>query len=326
MAGNQQRPGGGGRPKKKGPSQGTGGHGRKRLEGKGPTPKAEDRVYHAAHRRKQAADRLVAKQQQQRRAPERRDRVEGVVTGRNSVLEALRAELPATTLFVASGLDSDERVAECLELAGAGGVPIRQVGRPDLDRIAGGVHQGIALEVPPYEYADPGDLLDESLRAGRTPLFIALDSVTDPHNLGAAMRSGAAFGADGVIVPARRSAGVNPTVWKVSAGAAARLPVARATNLVRTLQDFKRAGCFVVGLDAGGDTTLPEFHLAEEPLVLVLGSEGAGLGRLVRETCDVVVSIPIAARMESLNASVAMGITLYDVARRRERAAGGQAG
>lgn len=327
MAGNQRRPGGGGSPKKKGPTRGTGGHGRKRLEGKGPTPKAEDRPYHAAHQRKRAAERSEAKQDRARQAgTRRREQTDGMVTGRNSVLEALRAGIPATALYLAAGLESDERVAECLELADRLDVPLHQLSRPELDRLAGGVHQGLALEVPPYEYSDAQDLLDRSLRAGRTPLFVALDSVTDPHNLGAAMRSAAAFGADGVIVPARRSAGVTPTVWKVSAGAAARLPVARVTNLVRTLQDFKKAGCFVVGLDAGGDTSLPELHLATEPLVLVLGSEGAGLGRLVRETCDLIVGIPIADSMESLNASVAMGISLYEIARLREEAVPGRSG
>src|SRR5699024_4466904 len=134
MAGNQRRPGGGGRPKKKGPTQGTGGHGRKRLAGKGPTPKAEDRVYHVAHKRKQAAERAAAKQGQQRQtAGRQRERSEGIVTGRNSVLEALRAGIPATTLYLAAGLETDARVSEALELADSQHVPLRQLSRPELD-------------------------------------------------------------------------------------------------------------------------------------------------------------------------------------------------
>ena len=142
---------------------------------------------------------------------------------------------------------------------------------------------------------------------------MALDQVTDPHNLGAVLRSAGAFAADGVIIPERRSAGVTTTAWKVSAGAAARVPVARATNLVRTLQDCKAAGFFVVGLDGGSEVSIRGLELADQPLVLVTGAEGAGLSRLVRETCDLVVSIPISSAVESLNAAVATGIALYEV-------------
>ena len=147
--------------------------------------------------------------------------------------------------------------------------------------------------------------------------MVALDGVTDPRNLGAVVRSVAAFGGHGVVVPERRSAGMTAAAWKVSAGAAARVPVARASNLTRALEDLKASGCFVVGLDTGGDVALPDLELAGEPLVLVVGSEGKGLSRLVREACDAVVSIPMAGRVESLNAGVAAGVALYEVARRR---------
>jgi len=141
--------------------------------------------------------------------------------------------------------------------------------------------------------------------------------VTDPRNLGAVLRSAGAFGAHGVVVPQRRAAGVTAAAWKVSAGAAARVPVARVTNLVRALEELRRAGCFVVGLDAGGTTAVGDLHLATDPVVLVVGSEGKGLGRLVRETCDVIASIPIRGQVESLNAGVAAGIALYEVERLR---------
>ncbi len=148
---------------------------------------------------------------------------------------------------------------------------------------------------------------------------MALDGVTDPRNLGAVVRSVAAFGGHGVVVPERRAAGMTAAAWKVSAGAAARVKVARATNLTRALEEYRQAGCFVAGLDADGSIELDALDAATEPIVLVVGSEGRGLSRLVRQTCDVVVSIPMAGAMESLNAGVAAGIALYDVSRRRDR-------
>ncbi|HET9969893.1 MAG TPA: RNA methyltransferase, partial [Streptosporangiaceae bacterium] len=149
----------------------------------------------------------------------------------------------------------------------------------------------------------------------------ALDGVTDPRNLGAVARSAAAFGAHGVVVPSRRGAGVTAGAWKASAGALARLPVARAANLARTLASYQDAGLFVAGLDAAGDTEIGDLDLATSPLVVVIGSEGKGLSRIVAQSCDVLVRIPIAARTESLNAGVAAGIALYEVAAIRTREA-----
>jgi 23S rRNA (guanosine2251-2'-O)-methyltransferase len=241
-----------------------------------------------------------------------------VVAGRNAVVEALRARVPAKALYVASSIDSDDRVKEALALAGDRGLPILEVSRVDLDRLtAAGVHQGLGLAVPAYEYSHPMDLLEAAARLHDVPLLVALDRVTDPRNLGAVVRSVAAFGGHGVVVPERRAAGMTAAAWKVSAGAAARVPVARATNLTRALEEFQKAGCFVVGLDSHADLTLPGLRAATEPLVLVVGSEGQGLSRLVRSTCDVVVAIPMAAGTESLNAGVAAGIALYEIARRR---------
>jgi 23S rRNA (guanosine2251-2'-O)-methyltransferase len=235
------------------------------------------------------------------------------------VLEALRARIPATTLYIAARVEMDDRVREMLALAKNRGIPMLEIMRPELDRISGrdAVHQGVALKVPPYEYSHPIELLDAVLRRGQTPLFVALDGITDPRNLGAIIRSTAAFGGQGVIVPQRRSVGVTASAWKTSAGAAARTPVAMASNLTQTLKAFKERGVFVLGLDGGGDVSLPGLELADRPVVIVVGSEGKGLSRLVTETCDEIVSIPISAGTESLNAGIAASVTLYEVSRLR---------
>lgn len=317
----------GARKNKKGPTVGTGGHGRRSLEGKGPTPKAEDRSWHVAGKRKAAKDRLEAARERhgggakpapRSRAPKKEGDAE-LVTGRNSVVEALRAKIPASTLYLAARLEMDDRVKEALSIAGKRGIPIVEVMRPELDRMSGpdAVHQGLALKVPPYEYAHPLELLDDIEDRGLTPLLVALDGVTDPRNLGAIIRSTAAFGGQGVIVPQRRSVGMTASAWKTSAGAAARVPVAMAGNLTTTLKDLKSRGVFVVGLDGGGDVSLPGLDLAPGPIVIVVGSEGKGLSRLVTETCDAVVSIPIESTTESLNAGIAVSVALYEIAKLR---------
>jgi 23S rRNA (guanosine2251-2'-O)-methyltransferase len=242
------------------------------------------------------------------------------VAGRNAVVESLRARVPAAALYVGARTARDERVEEAIKLAAGRGVPVLEAGVAELDRLTGGaLHQGLALRVRAYDYAHPDDLLARAADAGRPPLIAALDGVTDPRNLGAIVRSAAAFGAHGVVVPARRGAGVTAGAWKASAGALARLPVARATNLARALQSYRDAGVFVAGLDAAGDTLIRDLDLATAPLVLVTGSEGRGLSRIVAQTCDVLVRIPIAAATESLNAGVATGIALYEVAAIRGR-------
>jgi 23S rRNA (guanosine2251-2'-O)-methyltransferase len=242
------------------------------------------------------------------------------VAGRNAVLEALQAGIPATSLYVQQYLDADDRVREAMRLAVARGIPLLETGRGDLDRLSGAsVHQGIVLQVPPYEYAGAGDLLADALDSTAAPLLVALDGVTDPRNLGAVVRSAAAFGAHGVVIPQRRTASMTAAAWKASAGAAARLPVARASNLVRWLVSARKAGATVLGLAMDGDLTLPELaaDVAAGPVVIVVGSEGKGLGHLVSQTCDHLVGIPMHADTESLNAGVAAGIALYAVATAR---------
>jgi 23S rRNA (guanosine2251-2'-O)-methyltransferase len=365
------------------PRPGTGGYGRRKLEGKGPTPPAEQRPGHPAQRRAAAAeaaarfgtgsrDAASGGARDSRRAadsgpagsgtgrdgtPVRRadparygtgrdgmsarrtdsgranlsyekgisartpalrgargaGNVYEIVAGRNPVLESLRADVPATALHVGPRLDADERIAEAVKLAADRGIPVVEAGRAELDRFTGGaIHQGLALRIRPYSYAHAEDLIATS----SLPLVVALDGVTDPRNLGAVARSVAAFGGDGVLVPARRSAGVTAGAWKASAGALARVRVAQASNLSSALALYAKAGLFIVGLDADGDTDIGSLDLATGPLVLVIGSEGKGLSRLVSQRCDQIARIPISGA-ESLNASVAAGIALYQVTQLR---------
>jgi 23S rRNA (guanosine2251-2'-O)-methyltransferase len=245
------------------------------------------------------------------------DAEEELVVGRNPVIEALRARVPGTALLRAIGTENDPKTIEAAKLAERRRVPISDLPRAELDRrTAGAQHQGLALLVPPYSYAHPDDLLQRSAPTD-VPLLVALDGVTDPRNLGSIVRSAAAFGAGGVLIPERRAAGVTSGAWKASAGALARLPVARATNLVRALQAYRKAGLFVVGLAADGEIDTDHLEVGSEPLVLVIGSEGKGLSRLVSEQCDLRMRIPMAGAVESLNAGVAAGVALAEVARRR---------
>jgi 23S rRNA (guanosine2251-2'-O)-methyltransferase len=330
---------GGGRTKSGKPRPGTGGYGKRKLEGKGPTPPAELRPGHPAQRRAAAQSRRAGqggagqggasqgggrRGAGQVRAARSGPRVQAggsapeLVAGRNPVLEALRAHVPATALHVGPRLDSDERIGQAVMLAADAGIPVVEAGRAELDRITGGaVHQGLALRIKRYSYADPADLVEIARNAGEQPLIVALDGITDPRNLGAVARSVAAFGGHGILVPTRRSVGVTAGAWKASAGALARLRVAQTANLTRALATYAEDGLFVVGLDAAGSGAVDDLELADSPLVLVVGSEGKGLSRLVAQRCDEVVRIPISGATESLNAGIAAGIALYEVARRR---------
>lgn len=311
MAGNSKRQGAM-RKNKKGAQSGSGGKIRRGLRGKGPTPKAEDRVYHAAHKRKQ---------EQLRRDSGRhtKEQTSELVVGRNPVVECLHAKVPATALYVVEGASNDERLSEAVHLCASRNIPVLEISRHELDRMTGnGMHQGIGLQVPAYHYADVEDLIDRVTASGEDGLIVCLDNITDPRNLGAVIRSVAAFGGHGVVIPERRSASVTAVAWRTSAGTAARLPVAKATNLTRTLKRFQEAGYQVVGLDAGGEHTLDTYD-GTGPTVIVVGSEGKGMSRLVRETCDTIMSIPTVEWVESLNASVAAGVVLGEFARQRRR-------
>jgi 23S rRNA (guanosine2251-2'-O)-methyltransferase len=318
MAGNSQRKGAIVKAgKKKGATVGSGGQRRRGLEGKGPTPKAKDRPYHKAHKAAELAERSAAKH------PGGRPRKRGTsdaewIIGRNPVVEALREGVPINAVYVAEGAERDGRLREAFQLASEHGIGLLEVARAELDRLTGfNGHQGLAARIPAYEYAHPDDLLDAAADAGQSPLILALDHITDPRNLGAIVRSAAAFGAHGVVIQTNRSVGMTAAAWKTSAGAAARIPVAQAVNLTRQLKAYQDAGCMVVGLDMDADVALPDFELGDGPLVVVVGAEGGGLGRLVAETCDQIVSIPMVNAVESLNAGVAASVVLYAVAQAR---------
>jgi 23S rRNA (guanosine2251-2'-O)-methyltransferase len=172
------------------------------------------------------------------------------------------------------------------------------------------------LVIKPFVYTEFSTILK---KAKKPMMLIGVDGITDPHNLGAIVRSAAAFGADGVVIPERRNTAITGSAWKASAGAAARLPITQVTNLVRSINEAKEAGCFVIGLDANGDQEISKMNLAGESLFIIVGSEGKGLSRLVRENCDLVVSIPMQSEVESLNASVATAIVMHWVAMERSK-------
>ncbi len=315
MAGNSQRKGSIKKTGKGNPTAGSGGRVRRGLEGRGPTPKAADRPYHKTYKSANKVDKSAAAR------PKRRST--GTtdaewVAGRNSVVEVLRAKIPVTAVYVAEGTERDARLREAFQLAADQGLNLLEVTRGEMDRMtSGAVHQGLAARIPPYEYSHADDLLGVAIAQGEKPLIVALDSVTDPRNLGAVIRSASGFGAHGVLIPERRAAGMTASAWKTSAGAAARIPVAQTVNLVRQLKAYQAAGCMVVGLSSDGDVALPSFELGDGPLVLVVGSEGKGLSRLVSETCDQLLSIPMANQLESLNAGVAASVALYAIAQAR---------
>lgn len=302
---------------KKGATVGSGGKRRRALEGKGPTPPAEMRKGHAKQRAATAKAKRVSAQTRRPSGRGAKSTAE-LVVGRNPVYEALQAGIPAGAVYVQQFIDNDDRVREALKLATGRGIPLLEASRPELDRMTNGLnHQGLVLQIPPYEYDHPQDLAEAAFDAGEDPLIVALDGVTDPRNLGAVVRSVAAFGGHGVVVPERRAAGMTAGAWKTSAGTAARVRVARAVNLTRALEEYRKAGMTVVGLAADGDVALHEAEFLDGPVVIVAGSEGKGLSRLVGETCDVRVRIPMPGGAESLNAGVAAGIVLYEAARRR---------
>jgi 23S rRNA (guanosine2251-2'-O)-methyltransferase len=313
MPGNSKRKGAIKKTAKGNPTAGSGGRRRQGLEGKGPTPRAAERPNHKAYKMAKAVDKREA-------ARPRRKVSEAAewVAGRNSVVELLRATVPIHALYVAEGTERDERIREIFKLAADQHVSLLEIGRVELDKLTGGaVHQGIAAKLNAYEYADPHSFLELAEERGEPALIVMLDGITDPRNLGAVIRSASGFGAHGVVIPERRAAHITAAAWKTSAGAAARVPVARVTNLTRQLKEFQDEGCMVIGLAADGDVELASSQMIDGPVVVVIGSEGKGLSRLVGETCDELVSIPMSTGLESLNAGVAAGIALYAIAQAR---------
>ena len=237
------------------------------------------------------------------------------IHGLHAVLEALKASPEKVRRVVAVTGRADARLGKVLEAAREGHVPVLRQPLRSVERLAGtrAVHQGVVALMADAGYADPEEVLE---RAGTPALLVVLDGVEDPHNLGAVIRSAAAFGAGGVFLPAHRAAGLSPGTLKASAGTALRFPVARVVNVVAFLGRLKERGIWVVGLDQGGEPIWSGFDLTL-PIALVLGAEGKGLRRLAREHCDAVVGIPVGSGTESLNLSVAAGVALFEAVRQR---------
>ena len=242
--------------------------------------------------------------------------MEDVIAGRNSVGEALKSGRPLNKLLIAKG----ERQGSLRELAGIAkdkGILVQEVEPQRLAQLAPGQrHQGVVAMASPVEYAEVEDILAAAEAKGEAPLIVVLDELEDPHNLGAVLRSVDAAGAHGVIIPKRRSCPLSTTVAKTSAGAVEYVPVARVANLAQTLDKLKKAGVWVAGCDMDGTENYFEASL-KGPLALVIGGEGRGLGRLVKEHCDFLVRIPMQGHVNSLNASVACSLVLYEAVRQR---------
>ncbi len=237
------------------------------------------------------------------------------VVGRNAVAEALKADRPLDRVLIARG-ERDGRLGYLAAICRDKGVPVKEVDSRKLDELCGPHHQGIAAAAACHAYATVEDLFENAAQKNEPPLFVVCDELEDPHNLGATLRTAEAAGAHGVIVPKRRSVGLTPAVYKASAGAVEHIPVARVTNITDTLRELKKRGVWIYGLDMDGqDWCKTDLTGA---VALVVGSEGRGIGRLVREECDFVVSLPMFGKVNSLNASVACSILLYEAVRQRQ--------
>ncbi|GAB6992513.1 23S rRNA (guanosine(2251)-2'-O)-methyltransferase RlmB [Paenibacillus pini] len=242
---------------------------------------------------------------------------EELIAGKHSVTEAMRSGRTINKIWIAENAQKHLTlpiVAEAKKL----GIVIQQVDRRKLDQLTPDVqHQGVVAQVAPYAYAEVDDLLLAAEAKGEAPFLIILDEIEDPHNLGSILRTADCTGAHGVIVPKRRSAQITATVSKTSAGAVEYVPVARVTNLSQTMDQLKEKGVWIVGTDLEAVQDMYETNVFDGPVAIVIGNEGKGIGRLIREKCDVLVKLPMSGRINSLNASVAAGVVMYEVLRRR---------
>ena len=246
-----------------------------------------------------------------KRREEPRELPDDVLVGRNAVTEALKSGRGINKLWIASG-DREGSVAEIAALAKERGIVVQYVERAKIESLAGGHrHQGVLAYVAPVPYAELDDILKAAEEKGEAPFLVLLDELEDPHNLGALLRTADATGVHGILIPKRRSVSLNATVAKTSAGAVEYVPVARIGNIAQTLKKLKEKGFWVAGADMDGEKAYYEADLTG-PLVLVVGSEGRGMSRLTKEACDFIVSMPMVGRINSLNASVAGSILMYE--------------
>lgn len=241
---------------------------------------------------------------------------DGLIEGRNAVIEALRAGTAIDKIYLARG-ETDAALGHIASTARGKGIVVTECDRRKLDAMSRTrAHQGVIAMSAVREYATVDDILNAAREKGEPPLVVVCDELSDPHNLGAVIRTAECAGAHGVVIPKRRSAGLTAIVGKTSAGAVSYLPVARVPNLPALLRELKDAGLWIFGADAAGGTSLYEADL-KGPAAVVIGSEGSGMGRLVREQCDFLVSIPMKGNINSLNASAAAAVVLYEAVRQR---------
>jgi 23S rRNA (guanosine2251-2'-O)-methyltransferase len=240
------------------------------------------------------------------------------IYGRHPVLEALRAETPVRAVFLAEGQKQTGVIADIMQAAAKRKVRVEWLPRGAVERLVepDANHQGVVAEIPPFRYSSIEAILQRAKERGEAPLLVLLDGIQDVHNLGALIRTAEAAGVHGLVIPGHRAAGITPTVYKSSAGAVNYLPITQVTNLTQTMKQLKEQGVWFVGLDIEGQQAYHQSNL-KGPLGIVVGAEGKGLSRLVAETCDFLVHLPMKGRVDSLNASVAGAILVYEAVRQR---------
>jgi 23S rRNA (guanosine2251-2'-O)-methyltransferase len=237
------------------------------------------------------------------------------IIGKNPVMEALRSERDINKILIAESSQRGQ-MQPLIQLAKEANVIVQFVPKKKIDQISDENHQGVLAYVAAYQYAEIDDLFAAADKKNEPPFFLLLDEIEDPHNLGSIMRTADAVGAHGIIIPKRRAVGLTATVAKASTGAIEHIPVVRVTNMARTIDDLKERGIWIAGTDASGKQDYRQFD-GTMPLGLVIGSEGKGMGRLVRDKCDFLINLPMAGKVTSLNASVAAALLMYEVYRRR---------
>lgn len=237
------------------------------------------------------------------------------IIGKNPVIEALKSERDINKIFIAEGSQGGQ-MQQVIGLAKSAGVLVQFVPKKKIDQMAEGNHQGVIAQVAAYQYAEIDDLFAAAEKKNEAPFFLLLDEIEDPHNLGSIMRTADAVGAHGIIIPKRRAVGLTATVAKASTGAIEYIPVVRVTNMARTIDELKERGVWIAGTDAKGKQDYRQFD-GTMPIGLVIGSEGKGMGRLIRDKCDFLIRLPMAGHVTSLNASVASALLMYEVYRKR---------
>ncbi|KPB03640.1 MULTISPECIES: 23S rRNA (guanosine(2251)-2'-O)-methyltransferase RlmB [unclassified Bacillus (in: firmicutes)] len=237
------------------------------------------------------------------------------IMGRNPVLEALKSNREINKLWIAEGGQKGS-IQQVIAMAKEANVLVQFVPRKKIDQMVEGNHQGVVASVAAYDYAELDDLYKAAEQRNEDPFFLILDEIEDPHNLGSIMRTADAVGAHGIIIPKRRAVGLTATVAKASTGAIEHIPVVRVTNLARTVDELKERGLWIFGTDAKGTVDYTKMD-GSLPLGLIIGSEGKGMARLLKEKCDFLVSLPMVGKVTSLNASVAASLLMYEVFRKR---------